>query len=128
MRRMVVVALALTACGTPAPEEECPPMPTACTPEYEPTFANIHARTVTGSCATGGLSCHGSVDASGGFSFATSSEAHSALSLLADGGACSPLWARLTSEDPAAQMPPGLPLDDGELCAIAQWIEAGTPQ
>lgn len=127
MRALLLgAAVVITACSTP--DEECPSYDTTCMPQYEPTFANIHARTVATSCATGGGSCHASAASSGGFSLADIDDAYDELSQRATGKECSVLIARLTSDDATFQMPPGKPLSDGERCAIVQWVDAGSPR
>ena len=96
----------------------------ACTPQYEPTFDNVHANTLLPSCALGG--CHGEGSSAGGLSLgATAEDAHEALvaggSVIPTDASCSPLMQVLTE----GSMPPGAPLDDVEQCAVQQWIAEG---
>jgi hypothetical protein len=125
--------LVLLGCGPddeePDPGQECVDLSTDCTPQYEPTFDNIHSRTLSGSCAVAGGACHSSQGEQAGLAMEDADEAYRALT---DGGrvvegdaACSLLIRRLYSDDSSEQMPPGMPLSDGERCAIAQWIDDG---
>ena len=122
----VLTITLVAACSTPS--EVCEPLSTDCAPEYEPTFDNIHSRTVTPGCAISGASCHATADSSGGFSLAQIEDAYSALSRRGEDSDCGVLASRITSDNASRQMPPGMPLSEGEQCAILQWIEAGTPR
>ena len=125
--RFLLAVVALTGACSNEPEE-CPTLVTDCTPQYEPTFANIHARTLEQSCALGGGSCHASDTSSGGHGMTEIESAYISVSALAEGGECSVLHQRVASELNAYVMPPGDKLPDGELCAISQWIAAGAPR
>ncbi len=125
MRELIVVALFAVGCSSA--EEPCEPIDTSCTPQYEATFENIHARTLTPSCANS-ASCHASETSSGGFSLADPDDGFGALAQFSEGGSCGALAVRITSASAAFQMPPGRPLSEGEQCAILLWIEAGSPR
>lgn len=123
---LLLGAAPLSACES---EDECVQVSTSCAPLYAPTFANVYARTLAPSCATGGSSCHGPAGGRGGLVLADETSAYAAL---LDGGrvipsdpGCSELIARVTSTDPDRQMPPGSALSEAERCAIVQWIANG---
>ena len=127
-RLLLAAACVLSACGTEQPDPGCPTVAAAdCTAQYDPTFANIHERTLSSGCAVSGAACHASGGAAGGFSLNDIEDAYTNLTIYAE-GECSVLARRLASSDPAFQMPPGKPLDETELCAIAKWIDAGAPR
>ena len=105
----------------------------ACTPLYEPTWERVFTQTIQPSCGTAGTACHAGPDASGaggGFVVTDMAATHAAL---IDGGfvapgdaACSDLQVRLDTDELSLLMPPGSqPLDEGERCAVAQWIAGG---
>lgn len=128
---LLLVAFLVGTCGCgetgDGPDgRACVELPQGCTPQYEPTFDNIHSRTLTASCAVSGGACHANAGAAGGFSMAEAEEAYDGVSSrVSDDSGCGLLARRLFSDDPSFQMPPGKPLSDGELCAIAKWLEAG---
>ena len=129
----VVVAALAAACSSPMESNgvgECVDAPNACTPQYEPTFENIHSRTLLQSCAVSGGACHATPTASGGFSMTGADEAYDELTTRVDTDdpGCGTLSQRLYADDPAVQMPPGMTLSDGERCAIVQWIQDGAPR
>ncbi|MCA9652945.1 MAG: hypothetical protein KC501_23720 [Myxococcales bacterium] len=104
-----------------------------CAPLYEPTWDRVFTQTIQPSCGTAGAACHASAQASGasgGFVVTDMAATHSAL---LDGGfvvpgdeACSDLMVRLDTDDTSYLMPPGSqPIDEGERCAVAQWIAQG---
>lgn len=129
MRSFLFVAALLAACSTPADDDDganCVETQTDCTPQYEPTFDNVHSRTLVPSCALSGA-CHGDPDAQGGFSLVDADTAYEELSRRVEPGdtECGTLMWRLHVDQPAAQMPPGMPLPAGEMCAVVQWVEQG---
>lgn len=108
-------------------------LPLDCAPLYDPTFDQIHARTLVPSCAVSGASCHGAEGGQGDLVIGDADSAYAAL-LGTNGGrarvtpgdpACSLLVERLWSTDPAVVMPRGAPLSDAERCVFTKWIAAG---
>jgi hypothetical protein len=147
--RLICIALcanalcALASCAgdanSPPPgRPQCLPanqVDTACQPLYEPVFVEIFQRTLKGTCASSGVSCHGADGNMGGLAFVDLSESYDAL-LGRKGGtrrvipgdpACSELVVRLDSPAQDWSMPPGAPLDERARCAIQRWIAAGAP-
>lgn len=122
-----LVALATTGCDEPKASEPCAPVSTDCAPLYEPTFDQIHARTLVTSCALGGGACHGPSGGQGGVRLADADEAYRTLVTGGKVGTaqCSELWLRMTSTDGDVRMPPGRSLPEAERCSIAKWIASG---
>ncbi len=134
MRRAPPLAVLLLglACGeAPRP---CLELPAECTPQYAPTFAELHRRTLRPGCAQAGGACHASDGAQGGLDLEDIEVAHRALTDAAAGrvvpgdAACSPLMQRLETAEPGSAMPPGAPLAPAVRCAVRRWIEAGAPR
>jgi hypothetical protein len=100
-----------------------------CEPLYEPTFSNLHSRTLGSICGSNAV-CHGGSSPQLGLSLAEPDRAHQ---LLTEGGrlvkpgdpACSVLMIRLESSDPSFVMPPGRQLSEAERCVVRRWIAAG---
>jgi hypothetical protein len=105
------------------------PVDLACTPAYEPTFAMLHERTFKGSCALNGAQCHSAIGRKQGINFESADEAYAALQkndrVLPGRPECSKIVHRIQSGDRNFQMPPGLPLDPSERCAVVLWIADG---
>ena len=131
---VVVTASLLFACSEAAePEPAClEAVDTECTPLFEPTFSEIHARKLSVTCSSGGASCHGPSGRKGGLALSDFDEAYDLL-LGTDGGKarvvpfdpeCSELVRRLDSTGMDV-MPPGEPLSEGERCAVRIWIANG---
>lgn len=107
--------------------------PIACTPLYEPTWERVFTQTLQPSCGVAGSACHaeaGASGAGGGFVISDLATTHGALIdagfVVPGDAACSDLQVRLDTDSPSLLMPPGSqPLDEGERCAIAQWIAGG---
>ena len=108
---------------------------TDCAALYEPAFVEIFQRTLTTTCASSGVSCHGSAGRMGGLVLVDLSESYEEL-LGGIGGprrvvpgdpACSELMVRLDSPGQEWSMPPGAPLDQRARCAIRRWIADGAP-
>lgn len=129
LRRLVLLGgavLAAIACSS-SPECDVAAVAETCVPAYEPTFANVFAKTLAPTCAKSGVSCHAE-GAQGGLSFLAEDEAHEALlvrAVVPSGVACSPLVTRLESTDGKTRMPPGRALPEGEICAVRRWIADG---
>ena len=125
---LFAVLLAPSGCGGDETSSSgCVTVTTDCTPLYEPTFDNIHTKTLVPSCALSGASCHSSQGQQGGLALDDPDIAYSGITSrinAADPG-CSVLFERLSSSEPAMVMPPGKPLPASEQCAIAQWVQAG---
>lgn len=118
--------LATAALG-PGCGEPCVEVPDTCTPQYDPTFDQVYANTITPSCALSG--CHGGDGDHHGMDL--SGTADDAWSTWVDQGfvapgepGCGPVVARLESTG-EERMPPGAPLSDEERCAIRTWIADG---
>lgn len=128
----VAMVVACVGCGPDGEEMECADVPADCSPQYEPTFDNIHSRTLSGSCALTGGACHANAGGQGGLQLENSSTAYESLTaegrVVPGDAACSLIVRRLYSDDAAEQMPPGKPLSRGERCAIVQWIDDGAPR
>ena len=101
----------------------------AFTATYEAFYDNLLGRT----CAAAGTSCHAAEGAMGGLVLEDREMAYDALLGNLDGRArvvagdaeCSPLVARIESDDPGFQMPPSAKLSPEQRCAIIQWIDMG---
>lgn len=101
-----------------------------CTPLYEPTYANVFARTLKPTCAKSGVSCHASTGRQGGLAFEDEGDSYRQLlevtGVVRPGdSSCSRLVALLVSNDGKVRMPPGRSLDAAEQCAVIQWIANG---
>ena len=102
--------------------------PADCAPEYEATFANVYARTLSQSCAIPGGSCHAAAGKAGGLDLEGEETAYNALvtdgRVVAGDTTCGDFGTRITTTG-SGRMPPGFTLREGELCAIRDWIAAG---
>ena len=121
---MLLLAWVLPGCAG----SHCLELDTDCTPQYDPTFDEVWANTLSTSCALSG--CHGGGSASGGLELGA--DAESAHAALVDGGyvepgdpGCSQLMAHLEPTGGAEPMPPGAPLAAEELCSVRRWIAEG---
>lgn len=120
-------AIASAGCGGGG-EGSCVEVDLSCQPLYEPTFDQIHERTLVPKCALSGTACHSSEGAKNGLSLEDPDTAYELLlrSRTTPGDpSCSLLVRRIESSDADFQMPPGSPLGAAERCAIIQWVEAG---
>lgn len=128
---IVAAAAATRGCGG---RSDCvADVPLDCAPLYEPTFDNIHQRTLIPSCAVSGASCHAAEGGQGGLVFSDADSSYAAL--LGTGGqrprvapgdpGCSLIVERLWSSDPSVVMPRGAPLSEAERCVFTQWIAGG---
>lgn len=120
----LVVSIVVVGCDD-ACLDEAPDL--SCAPLYEPTFDNVYDVTIAQKCAVSGASCHGVAGNQGGLTLEGRDAAHAALSAETD-AQCAPLVVRTHTSDAGTQMPPGAPLSEAELCAIRQWVAAGTPR
>jgi hypothetical protein len=113
------------------------PLPLDCQPSFEPaTYDEIFANVLRPSCGSSatGTQCHGAAGKQGGLTLADRDDAYDAL-LAPDVGPprvvpgapeCSMLIQRLEADDPSVRMPLGTePLDEGQRCAVRQWIANG---
>jgi hypothetical protein len=130
MRRMcLVVALAAGCPGNDSPPE-CITFDTACQPLYVPTFENVYNNTLQNTCGSARNSCHSAAGRAGGMSFEDPATAHAALlagRVIPNNAACSEVIVRTGSPGESYQMPPGSAIPANEVCALAQWIQAGAP-
>ena len=119
---MVFGLLLLAACGSGT----CVDVTADCDALYEPTFDNLHERTLVPSCALEG-GCHAADSAAGGLDLSEIETAYDALggTLDADELGCNTLIARIDSDQDDFVMPPGSALPLAERCAIRQWVDAG---
>lgn len=113
-------------CVAVAPEKAS----AACAPLYEPSYANVFAKTLQPTCAKSGVSCHASTGKQGGVAFDDADVAYTQLlettqAVRAGDPACSAIVARVVATDGNVRMPPGRSIDPGEQCAIIQWIANG---
>ena len=132
--RVVIAAAVSFACSeTAEPSPAClESVDTECTPLFEPTFREIHARRLSVTCSSGGASCHGQSGRKARLALTDFDESYDLL-LGNDGSRarvvpfdpeCSELVRRL-DDTGTAVMPPGEPLPEGERCAVRIWIENG---
>ena len=105
---------------------------TDCAALYEPVFVEIFQRTLKTTCASSGVSCHGTDGRMGGLVFVDLSQSYDELlgqtgpqRVVPGDPACSELMVRLDSPGHDWSMPPGAPLDERARCAIRRWISAG---
>ncbi len=128
MRRYMLVALALSACGGEA--DRVDGLDPSCAPLYTPTFDAVFDNTLSGTCAQAGTFCHASEGAKGGLILDDRDGAYAALvesspaRVNAGDAATSMLMLRIEIEGDK-EMPPGMRLDTAERCAIQKWIEVG---
>ena len=107
-----------------------------CAPLYAPEFPEIFRRTLSTSCATSGVSCHGPGGVKGALVLDNEQGAYDALTgangarvrLVPGDAKCSEIMVRLDSHGHEWSMPPDAPLDERARCAIRQWIAAGSPR
>jgi hypothetical protein len=129
VRAALLAAVALAGC---AGESPCVDLPADCTPQYAPSFAEVHRRTLRPGCAQAGGACHASDGARGGLDLEDLDAAYSALiegaRVIPGDAACSPLMVRIESTERRFAMPPGAPLAPEVRCTIRRWIEAGAPR
>ena len=125
---LAVALMAAASSGCGSGESSCVEVDLACQPLYEPTFDEIHERTLVPKCALSGTACHSNEGAKNGLSLEDPDTAYELLlrSRTTPGDpSCSLLVRRIESGDSDFQMPPGSPLGAAERCAIIQWVEAG---
>jgi hypothetical protein len=120
----------LPACVSPTAAES----PDSCPPLYSPTFPEIFQHTLSATCATSGVSCHGVDGKQGGLVFQDEQSSYDALLGDAGGGkrrvvpgdvACSEVMVRLDVSGHSWSMPPNEPIDDRVRCSIRKWIASG---
>lgn len=129
MRGMWIAWLLLAGCPSNDEPPACTTVDTTCAPLYEPTFANVYANTLRMDCGGERSACHSATGQAGGVSFADEDAAYAALvtrgRVTPADPACSELIVRAHDVGTDYQMPPGDPLDDAEVCALIQWVQAG---
>ena len=124
--------------GGPMPPE-CVAVETECTPQLPAEFARLHEEVLLPVCGVQGGACHGTAGAAGAEGgLVIDADLDTAFGTLMEGpdpfvvpgdAACSPLLARVNTDDAAYLMPPGeAGLADGLRCSLAQWVEAGAPR
>jgi hypothetical protein len=130
----LVLALGATGCG-PDPltcaelERETAGGMLTCTPQYAPTFDNVFTNTLEPDCALGG--CHAGARPRAGLDLSEIETAYEGLlaagqeRVILGDPECSEVVSRMATTDSDWHMPPGERLSDAEICAVAQWIEAG---
>jgi hypothetical protein len=125
--RLVWLVAALAACASDPPPP-CITVDPACAPLYAPSFANVYAMTLQGTCGSERSSCHSAVGRQGGMSFEDPQHAYAALlagRVTPGDPGCSKLVVRTSSPGADYQMPPGDPLGEAERCALIQWVASG---
>lgn len=101
-----------------------------CSPLYEPTFSEIHRRTLVTTCAEPGTACHSSQGQRGNLDLEDIERAYESLMdpeyrrVIPGDPACSLLMVRLNHPGRSV-MPPGAPLSEAARCTIAAWIREG---
>lgn len=127
---MWIAALVAALAGCPADSPpECVTVDTACSPLYQPTFANVFQNTLRTGCGSTNGSCHSSTGDSG-MSLADPAAAHASLlagRVKAGDPGCSEMIVRTHSPGKSYEMPPDAPLSAAERCALVQWIQSGAP-
>lgn len=121
MRALIVAVAALAGCGG----DDCVEVSTSCTPQYEPTFDQVYANTLSPSCAIAG--CHGGDVGQGGLAMGADPDAayRALLGYVTPGDpGCSVVVEHLEPEG-FGDMPPGITLSEEERCSIRQWIANG---
>jgi hypothetical protein len=125
----LMTAFLASACDSGDALDCSAPVDLACTPAYEPTFAMLHERTFKVSCALSGGQCHSAAGRQRGVNLETVDDAYASLQkndrVVPGRPECSKVVHRIQSSDRRFQMPPGLPLDAAERCAIVLWIRDG---
>ncbi|MBX3181736.1 MAG: hypothetical protein KIT72_12270 [Polyangiaceae bacterium] len=134
-RAVLAASLLLAvACGggeEPEALERCTSALTpGCAELYQPTFNEIHRRTLAVSCAEPGNACHSSEGRRAGLDLEDIDRAYQGLldpglgRVVPGDPECSLLMVRLNHPGRSV-MPPGAPLSEAERCAIATWIREG---
>jgi Planctomycete cytochrome C len=122
---------ALGGCSDDGGQPRCVTVDPACTPRYEPTFANVYANTLRDSCGSQSGVCHSAAGRRGGLSMESASVAFAELTDATTGRvvpgdpSCSEMIVRLHGNGEGYLMPPGAQLPAPERCAIERWIAAG---
>lgn len=111
-------------------ENQCVELqPTGCLPLYEPTYEAVYQNTLVPSCGQGGIACHATEGAQGGFAVTDIESTYTALiddeRVLPYNASCSLLVTRTETKDATLAMPPGMQLSEAERCAIQIWITEG---
>lgn len=100
----------------------------ACSPLYEPTFSEIHTRTLQPSCALGGGACHAQAGRQGGLDLSTEASAWQGLvtegRVVPGSPGCSVLINHIDAHG-RALMPPGAQLPEATRCTLRQWVGQG---
>jgi len=126
------------ACTNDPPEACLSTLPATCSPELNPTYAEIFPKILQPRCGSSGPGCHGEQGRQGNLGLYEINEAYDALlghgpdgraRVLPGDPECSILMQRLETSDTVKRMPlGGTQLSAGARCAIQQWIEAGAPR
>jgi hypothetical protein len=127
--RVAVLPALLALAGCPGPELEPAEIDPDCTPQYEPTFANVFASTLEPDCSPSG--CHRGVVPRGDMDLSEIDTAYAELleegedRVIPGDPENSELVMRLFTSEGSFVMPPGEPLVDAEQCAVALWVLMG---
>ncbi|HVK78891.1 MAG TPA: c-type cytochrome domain-containing protein [Kofleriaceae bacterium] len=133
LRTAAVAGLAVGLAGCPDDELTCVDIDPACTPLYEPTWANVFDNTLAPKCGVGGSSCHGGASPWGALHLDDPTRAHADLTragagiVIAGEPSCSEMIMRLNASSSKLVMPRGSRLQDSEICALERWVAAGAP-
>ena len=125
---IAALSAALAGCPDSGPPE-CVTVDTACTPLYEPTFANVYSGTLQMGCGSQLSACHGPAGL-GKMSLVDPSTAHASLldGRVAPGDpGCSEIIVRTGAPGKDYQMPPGVNLGAADRCSLILWIQNGAP-
>jgi len=123
--RAVLLVVALALAGCPAELEPADVDPD-CTPQYEPTFANVFDNTLVPDCSPSG--CHSGPVPKAGMDLSEIDVAHAELldgRVIPGDPEHSELVMRIFTDDRSFLMPVGDPLSDAEQCAAALWVLGG---
>jgi hypothetical protein len=131
---LLLATIAAVSCGSGA--DDCISLPSSCTPSLTTDFNNIYSGVISQRCGTTSteMSCHSAAANQGGLILSDPNSAYDALMgagashprVIPGDPECSPLMARLQSDDPKQRMPKGQDkLPEGVRCAIQMWIRNG---
>ena len=130
--RVAVLPLGLALAGCPATLEPADVDPD-CTPQYEPTFANVYANTLEPQCSPFG--CHREPTPSGNMDLGTIDVAYAELleegedRVLPGDPEHSEMVMRIFTRESEFKMPPGpTPMPEEEQCAVALWVLMGAEE
>ncbi|CAN5835160.1 hypothetical protein BH11MYX2_BH11MYX2_06060 [soil metagenome] len=127
--RWLAALLLFAGCGAePPPKCTSTQLDDACLPQYQPTFANVYANTLTEDCGSTKGACHKN-GGEAGLSFADEDTAYNNLLnrhyVVPGGVACSEFIVRTADTGKDYSMPKDSAIGDSEKCALQQWVRNG---